>query len=92
VLRRLELAGYAVVEEAATGPIALAHALGEDEPWRDPGFADQMVRLQRRRRDTAPATRRPRRPHRATGRRLILAEPPAEHGAARESHRPVSRP
>jgi predicted ATPase len=59
VLRRLELAGHAVVEEAATDTIALAHALGEDEPWREPGFADRIVRLQRRRRDDAPVTAGP---------------------------------
>jgi len=59
VLRCLELAGHAVVEEAATDTIALAHALGEDEPWREPGFADRIVRLQRMRRATAPVASGP---------------------------------
>jgi len=54
VLRQLELVGHRVVEEAATDTIALANALGEEEPWREPAFVDEVVRLQRRRRDTAP--------------------------------------
>ena len=59
VLRGLELAGHTVVEEAATDTIALAHALGEDEPWREPGFADRIVRLQRSRRDAVRVTGEP---------------------------------
>lgn len=50
ILRALELDGFPVVEEAATDVIALRHALGDDEPWRDPGFVDTIVRLQRLRR------------------------------------------
>lgn len=38
VLRLLETLGYPVVEEAATDVIALANALGCEEPWCDPGF------------------------------------------------------
>ncbi|MGH3876298.1 MAG: AAA family ATPase [Actinophytocola sp.] len=53
VLRQLELDGHRVVEEAATDTIALANACGEEEPWREPAFVDQVVRLQRRRRDAA---------------------------------------
>jgi predicted ATPase len=49
ILRQLELDGFTVVEEAATDVIALLHALGRAEPWREPGFADQIVRLQRQR-------------------------------------------
>lgn len=47
LLRRLEIAGYAVVEEAATDVIALHQALGIPEPWRDPAFIEHVVRLQR---------------------------------------------
>jgi predicted ATPase len=49
LLRRLEIDGYAVVEEAATDVIALGHAEGTDEPWRSPAFIDHIVDLQRRR-------------------------------------------
>jgi predicted ATPase len=49
VLRLLETLGYPVVEEAATDVIALGNALGQDEPWRVPGFIDQIVTLQRQR-------------------------------------------
>jgi predicted ATPase len=51
VLRLLETTGYTVVEEAATDVIALANALGLDEPWRDPAFVDKVVVLQRQRQD-----------------------------------------
>ncbi len=46
LLRALERAGHAVVEEAATDVIALAQAEGVAEPWTDPGFVDAIVRLQ----------------------------------------------
>jgi predicted ATPase len=49
LLRRLEIDGYAVVEEAATDVIALRQAQGTDEPWREPAFIDHIVDLQRRR-------------------------------------------
>lgn len=49
LLRALERAGHAVVEEAATDVIALAQAEGVAEPWTDPGFIDAIVTLQRRR-------------------------------------------
>lgn len=49
LLRALERAGHAVVEEAATDVIALAQAEGVAEPWTDPGFVDAIVTLQRRR-------------------------------------------
>lgn len=49
VLRQLELDGYAVVEEAATDVIALQQALGVREPWREAGFVERIVELQRRR-------------------------------------------
>ncbi|XVV08291.1 AAA family ATPase [Actinoplanes sp. CA-131856] len=54
LLRQLEIAGYAVVEEAATDVIALRQALGVAEPWREPGFIDHIVDLQRRRQLAAP--------------------------------------
>jgi predicted ATPase len=46
ILRALENLGYAVVEEAATDAIAARHAQGTLEPWRDPLFIDEIVRLQ----------------------------------------------
>ncbi|MEV0429496.1 AAA family ATPase [Micromonospora sp. NPDC050495] len=49
VLRQLEIDGYAVVEEAATDVIALQQALGRPEPWREPGFVDRVLDLQRKR-------------------------------------------
>jgi dihydrofolate reductase len=55
ILRQLELEGYAVVEEAATDVIALRQALGCREPWREAGFADRVLQLQRRRRLAAMA-------------------------------------
>ncbi len=57
LLRRLEIAGCAVVEEAATDVIAMATALGVHEPWRDPAFADDIASLQiarQRRADALP--------------------------------------
>jgi predicted ATPase len=49
IIRQLEIDGFGVVEEAATDVIALAHAQGIDEAWRDPSFIDSIVDLQRRR-------------------------------------------
>ncbi len=49
ILRRLELDGFSVVEEAATDVIAAAHAQGTVEPWRDPSFIDAIADLQRER-------------------------------------------
>lgn len=49
LLRALERAGHAVVEEAATDVIALAQAEGVAEPWTDPGFIDAIVALQKQR-------------------------------------------
>ncbi|HJV41453.1 AAA family ATPase [Caulobacter sp.] len=49
LLRALERAGYAVVEEAATDVIALSQAEGVAEPWTDPGFIDAIIALQGRR-------------------------------------------
>ena len=45
ILRLLEALGYAVVEEAATDIIALRQAQGCEEPWREPGFLDEITRL-----------------------------------------------
>jgi predicted ATPase len=56
VLRLLETLGYPVVEEAATDVIALAHAQGHDEPWCHRAFVDDIVALQRWRRDAARPT------------------------------------
>lgn len=53
ILRQLEIDGHAVVEEAATDVIALQQALGQPEPWREPGFADRVLDLQRKRQRAA---------------------------------------
>jgi predicted ATPase len=55
ILRQLELDGHTVVEEAATDVIALQHALGRHEPWREPEFIDQIVALQHLRFAATPA-------------------------------------
>jgi predicted ATPase len=47
IIRRLELDGFSVVEEAATDVIAAAHNRGTMEPWRDPSFIDAIAHLQR---------------------------------------------
>lgn len=49
IIRHLERDGFGVVEEAATDVIALEQALGRPESWLQPGFTDQIVRLQQRR-------------------------------------------
>ncbi len=46
LLRALEAAGHAVVEEAATDVIALAHARGDTEPHLRPEFIDEILTLQ----------------------------------------------
>jgi predicted ATPase len=55
LLRALEREGYAVVEEAATDLIALVTAKGVVEHWKDPGFIDGIVELQRARQRRADA-------------------------------------
>jgi predicted ATPase len=55
ILRLLEIGGHTVVEEAATDIIALANALGCEEPWRDPTFTGKILALQRQRQDSARA-------------------------------------
>jgi predicted ATPase len=47
ILRSLEVAGYTVVEEAATDIIALRQAQGIAEPWTHPSFIDDITNLQR---------------------------------------------
>lgn len=49
IIRSLEVAGYSVVEEAATDVIALRQAQGIDEEWRHPSFIDDIVTLQKQR-------------------------------------------
>lgn len=49
ILRLLEVAGYPVVEEAATDIIAMRHAQGVEEAWRQTSFIDDIVNLQRQR-------------------------------------------
>ncbi|WP_066730201.1 AAA family ATPase [Caulobacter sp. CCH9-E1] len=49
LLRALERAGHAVVEEAATDVIALAQAEGAAEPWTNPSIIDEIIALQRSR-------------------------------------------
>lgn len=57
ILRWLELAGFDVVEEAATDVIALEQAQGFAEPWCEPRFLDSIVTLQKQRlaRDSSAA-------------------------------------
>jgi predicted ATPase len=55
LLRRLELAGYGVVEEAATDLIALVTAQGIERHWEAPNFIDGIVALQRARQLRADA-------------------------------------
>ena len=49
IIRSLEVAGYAVVEEAATDIIALRQAQGIAEPWTHPSFIDDITNLQMQR-------------------------------------------
>jgi predicted ATPase len=49
ILRALELAGFLVVEEAATDIIALRHAQGIAEPHTNPAFIDDITNLQKHR-------------------------------------------
>ena len=49
ILRSLELAGYAVIEEAATDIIALRQAQGIGEPHTHPAFIDDITNLQKHR-------------------------------------------
>ena len=46
LIRALERAGFAVVEEAATDQIALITAQGIEEHWTEPSFIDEIVSLQ----------------------------------------------
>ncbi|HEY1749795.1 MAG TPA: AAA family ATPase [Caulobacteraceae bacterium] len=55
LLRRLELAGFPVVEEAATDLIALVTAKGVDRHWEVPSFIDDITALQRARQLRADA-------------------------------------
>jgi predicted ATPase len=49
ILRALEFAGHAVVEEAATDIIALRNAQGIAEPHTNPAFIDDITNLQKHR-------------------------------------------
>jgi len=49
IVRALELAGYLVVEEAATDTIALRHAQGITQPWSHAAFIDEITNLQKQR-------------------------------------------
>lgn len=49
IIRMLELAGYFVVEEAATDIIALRQAQGISEPHTLPSFIDDITNLQKQR-------------------------------------------
>jgi predicted ATPase len=49
IVRALELAGYLVVEEAATDIIALRHAQGIAQPWSHAAFIDDITNLQKQR-------------------------------------------
>jgi predicted ATPase len=47
IIRRLEVDGFSVVEEAATDIIASAQARGTVQPWTHPSFIDEIAHLQR---------------------------------------------
>jgi predicted ATPase len=47
IVRRLELDGFSVVEEAATDVIAASQAQGTVQPWTHPSFIDVVANLQR---------------------------------------------
>ncbi len=49
IIRCLEIAGYHVVEEAATDLIALRQAQGISEPHTHPSFIDDITNLQKQR-------------------------------------------
>ena len=49
IIRSLEIAGYLVVEEAATDIIALRQAQGVAEPHTHPSFIDDITDLQKQR-------------------------------------------
>ncbi len=49
IIRWLELAGYFVVEEAASDIIALRQAQGVPEPWTRPAFIEDITNLQKQR-------------------------------------------
>lgn len=49
LIRQLERDGHSVIEEAATDVIALLHAQGVEEPWRDPSFTEKIAMLQEQR-------------------------------------------
>ncbi len=49
IIHALHSLGYAVVEEAATDIIALEQMNGNPEPWMQPDFIDNIVRLQKQR-------------------------------------------
>ena len=49
IIRSLELAGYPVVEEAATDIIAMRQAQGIAEVWRHASFIDDITNLQKQR-------------------------------------------
>ena len=49
IIRSLEIAGYPVVEEAATDVIAIRQAQGVPDAWRHDSFVDDIVSLQKQR-------------------------------------------
>jgi predicted ATPase len=49
ILHALRNRGYPVVGEAATEIISLRQSRGNDEPWTDPAFIDEIIGLQRSR-------------------------------------------
>jgi predicted ATPase len=55
LIRALERAGHAVVEEAATDVIALVTGQGVAEHWNEPSFIEEIVALQIRRQRRAEA-------------------------------------
>jgi predicted ATPase len=56
LIRAFEMRGEFVVEEAATDLISYEHARGHEEPWKNPRFIDDIIKLQRQRQKQVEGT------------------------------------
>jgi predicted ATPase len=84
ILHALQQRGYAVVEEAATDICAEELARGNAEPWGSPRFIDDIVGLQRQRREAARAIE--------SGAQVFDRSPVCTLALARHLGFPVSEP
>jgi predicted ATPase len=83
ILRGLAALGYGTVEEAATEVIARAQARGEGEPWTRASFVDEIVALQRKQQEQAPAA--------PASVQVFDRSPVCTHALASYSGRPISQ-